>query len=306
MKDYDLVALGEPMIEFNQTVAGEPHYRQGFGGDTSNATIAAARQGARCAYLSRVGKDTFGGLLRELWRREGVDATGVLTDAQAPTGIYFVSHARGGHEFSYLRAGSAASRMQPDDLAHGLVERARILHVSAVSQAISPSACDTVFAAIARARSAATLVSYDGNLRLRLWPLDRARAIVRETLRTVDWFLPSLEDMQILTGLDESEAILDWSHAAGARRVVLKLGERGAIVDDGGQRVAVAPHPVRAIDATGAGDCFAGNFLARLIAGDTPAAAARWANAAAALATLGFGAVEPLPRAEQVRAALRT
>ena len=304
MKDYDLVALGEPMIEFNQTVAGEPHYRQGFGGDTSNAMIAAARQGARCAYLTRVGKDRFGNELRELWRREGVDTTGVLVDQEAPTGIYFVSHAPGGHEFSYLRAGSAASRMQPEDLAHGLVERARFLHVSAISQAISPNAWDTVFAAIGRARAAGTLVSYDANLRLRLWPVQRARAILRETLPTADWFLPSLDDMRTLTGFDDPAAILDWARAAGARRIVLKLGTHGAILDDGGARVAVPPHPVRAIDATGAGDCFAGNFLARLVAGEPAAAAARWANVAAALATLGFGAVEPLPRPEQVRAAL--
>ncbi|HUL63881.1 MAG TPA: sugar kinase [Burkholderiaceae bacterium] len=306
MKDYDLVALGEPMLEFNQTVAGEPNYRQGFGGDTSNAIIAAARQGARCAYLSRVGKDTFGDQLRALWQRESVDHSGVLTDLQAPTGIYFVSHGPAGHTFSYLRAGSAASRMQPADLAHGLIERSRFLHVSAISQAISTSACDTVFAALARARAAGTLVSYDSNLRLRLWPVERARAMLRETLDWADWFLPSLEDMQALTGLAEPAAILDWSRRAGARRIVLKLGAAGAIVDDGGERRAIAPHRVEAVDATGAGDCFAGNFLARLIAGDTPAAAARWANAAAALATLGFGAVDPLPRPEQVRAALGT
>jgi 2-dehydro-3-deoxygluconokinase len=304
MKDYDLVALGEPMIEFNQTAAGERNFRQGFGGDTSNATIAAARQGARCAYLTRVGKDAFGDELRYLWAAESVDITGVLTDLQAPTGVYFVSHGPRGHAFTYLRAGSAASRMQPDDLAHGLIERARYLHISAISQAISVSACDTVFAALARARAAGTQVSYDANLRLRLWPLDRARAILRETLRGVDWFLPSLDDMQALTGLEDPEGILKWSHDAGAHRIVLKLGAQGALLDDKGQRTLVAPHPVDAVDATGAGDCFAGNFLARLIAGDTPAAAVRWANVAAALATTGFGAVEPLPRPQQVRAAL--
>ena len=304
MKDYDLAALGEPMLEFNQTVAGEPNYRQGFGGDTSNAVIAAARQGARCVYLTRVGKDAFGDELRALWQRESVDPSGVVTDPHAPTGIYFVSHGAAGHTFSYLRAGSAASRMQPEDLAHGLIERARFLHVSAISQAISVSACDTVFAALARARDAGTLVSYDSNLRLRLWSIERARAALRETLSSVDWFLPSLEDMRTLTGLAEPAAILDWSQRAGATRIVLKLGAAGALLDDGAQRLVLAPHRVNAVDATGAGDCFAGNFLARLIAGDTPAAAVRWANVAAALATTGFGAVDPLPRAEQVRAVL--
>jgi 2-dehydro-3-deoxygluconokinase len=305
MKDFDIVALGEPLVEFNQTVAGEPDYRQGFGGDTSNAVIAAARQGARCAYLTRVGDDTFGAGLRALWRAEGVDDSGVLTDALAPTGIYFVSHGPSGHTFSYLRAGSAASRMVPADLAHGLVERARFLHVSGISQAISASACDTVYAALARARGAGTTVCYDSNLRLRLWPVDRARAILRDTLALADWFLPGLEDMRTLTGLQAPDAILDWSLTAGARRCVLKLGADGALLDDGGRRVQVAPYRVEAVDATGAGDCFAGSFLARLAAGDAPADAVRWANVAAALATTGFGAVDPLPDAAVVRTVLR-
>jgi 2-dehydro-3-deoxygluconokinase len=304
MKDYDLVALGEPMIEFNQTIAGEPTYRQGFGGDTSNAVIAAARQGLRCAYLTRVGADAFGARLRALWRTEGVDDAGVVTDPKAPTGVYFVSHGQNGHVFSYLRAGSAASCMQPGDLAHGMIERAGFLHVSAISQAISTSACDTVFAAIARARAAGTQVSYDANLRLHLWPLERARAIVRETLASVDWFLPSFDDMHTLTGASEPAAILDWARAAGARRIVLKLGSKGALLDDGETRIDVPPHRVDAVDATGAGDCFAGNFIARLVAGDSPLAAVRWANVAAALATTGFGAVQPLPRPDQIRAAL--
>jgi len=304
MPHYDIVALGEPLIEFNQTAPGEPRFLQGYGGDTSNATIAAARQGARCAYLTRVGDDAFGAQFRALWRAEGVDDAGVLTDPQAHTAVYFVTHGADGHVFSYLRASSAASRMHPDDLAHGLIERARFLHVSAISQAISISACDTVYAAIARARAAGVQVCYDSNLRLRLWSLERARAVLRDTLASADWFLPSLDDMQTLTGMKAPEAILEWSRAAGARHIVLKLGRQGAILDDGERRLHVAPHAVTAVDATGAGDCFAGNFLARLAAGDAPADAVRWANVAAALSTTGFGAVAPLPRPEQVRAAV--
>src|SRR5262245_62236218 len=85
MPHYDIVALGEPLIEFNQTAPGEPRFLQGYGGDTSNATIAAARQGARCAYLTRVGDDAFGAQFRALWRAEGVDNASVLTDAQTHT-----------------------------------------------------------------------------------------------------------------------------------------------------------------------------------------------------------------------------
>src|SRR4051812_6778016 len=151
-KTIDVAALGEAMLEFNQTQAGEPHYLQGFGGDTSNAAIAAARAGARSAYLTRVGADAFGDRLLELWAREGVDTGGVERDAAAATGIYFVTHGPGGHEFSYLRAGSAASRMTPAWLEGGaaaqVLARAHWLHASGISLAISTTACDTVVAAM--------------------------------------------------------------------------------------------------------------------------------------------------------------
>ena len=113
---FDLVALGEPLLEFNQTRDASDQYLQGFGGDTSNCVIAAARLGAATAYVTRLGDDAFGRKFLALWQREGVDASGVAIDADANTGIYFVTHGASGHEFSYLRAGSAASRMRPSDL----------------------------------------------------------------------------------------------------------------------------------------------------------------------------------------------
>ncbi|ANN79281.1 sugar kinase [Bordetella flabilis] len=305
MRDYDIVALGEPMMEFNQTRAGQPEYLQGYGGDTSNAVIAAARQGARCAYLTRVGADAFGEQLLQLWRTENVDTAGVVVDAQAHTGLYFVQHGPQGHVFSYMRRDSAASRMQPDDLRHGLVERAVFLHVSGISLAISASACDTVFAAIGRARAAGTHVCLDSNLRLRLWPVDRARAILCEAMRLSDVFLPSMDDMQHLTGHTDPVATLDWIRDAGATGVVvLKLGREGAILDDGQDRHMVPGLRVDAVDATGAGDCFAGNLLARRARGDEWRRAVVHANAAAALSTRGFGAVQPLPTAGEVAAFL--
>lgn len=306
MADFDIVALGEPLVELNQTHKDQLQYLQGFGGDTSNAVIAAARQGARCAYLTRVGDDTFGAQFLALWQAEGVDTSGVEVDASAHTGLYFVQHGPDGHAFSYLRRGSAASLMTPASLAGGQIERARFLHVSGISLAISTSACDTVFAAMARARAAGVEISLDSNLRLRLWPLDRARATLREALCHATLFLPSMDDMQHLTGNDDPERTLDWIRDAGATGVVvLKLGKDGSIIDDGKTRTPVAALRVDAVDATGAGDCFAGSLLARRCQGDDWADAVRYANVAAALSTLGYGAVNPLPRAEQVLAKLK-
>jgi 2-dehydro-3-deoxygluconokinase len=303
VKTRDIAALGEAMLEFNQTQEEPPLYLQGFGGDTSNAAIAAARAGARVAYLSRVGIDRWGDRLMDLWQRENVDATTVLRDGQAATGIYFVSHDAKGHHFSYARAGSAASRMQPSDLTQHwseVIAHSHWLHVSGISLAISASACDTAFTAMQHARHMGTRVAFDSNLRLSLWPLARAQACIRHAVSLCDLFLPSLEDMTSLTGLSQAQDIIAWSHAQGAAQVVLKLGADGAIASDGHKLHVASGHSVQCVDATGAGDCFAGNLLTRLAAGDDLSIATTYANAAAALSVQGYGAVAPLPSREAV------
>jgi len=304
----DILAYGEPMVEFNET--GQRHegggrlYLQGFGGDSSNFAIAAARQGARVGYLSALGDDPYGHMLRTLWNEEGVDHRGVKTDPAAFSAIYFVTHGERGHQFHFFRAGSAASRMTPADLPRERIARAKVLHLSGISLAISPQACDTGYAAIECARAAGVLVSFDTNLRLKLWSLDRARAVMTDVMRQCDICLPSLDDVQAVTGLSDADALVDHCLALGARVVALKLGAEGVLVASATERHRIAPFPCRPVDATGAGDTFGGAFVARLVAGDALAVAARYAACAAALSTQGYGAVAPIPRAADVRAAL--
>jgi len=298
----DILCLGEPMLEFNQQPDG--NYLPGHGGDTSNCAIAAARSGARVGYVTHVGADTFGNAFMDLWRAEGVDTSTVRQVTDAHTGIYFVTHGPAGHEFSYFRAGSASSRMGPDDLPVEALRSAKILHVSGISQAISPTAADAVFAAIDIVRAAGGRVSYDTNLRLKLWPIERARAITHAAMAKADIALPGLEDAHQLTGLEDPDAIADFYLELGAGVVALTLGAEGTLIATPGERRRIGGRQVTAIDATAAGDAFDGAFLARLVDGDDPFAAARYANAAAALSTLGYGAVAPMPRKGEVDAFL--
>jgi 2-dehydro-3-deoxygluconokinase len=299
----DLICLGEAMVEFNQQPngGGDDLYKAGFGGDTSNTAIAAARQGAKAGYITALGTDRFGDLLMQLWRREEVDASAVKRDERAPTGIYFVTHSAAGHQFHYYRSGSAASRMAPADLPLDYLKGAKVLHVSAISQAISENACETVLAAMDAAKQAGLEVCFDTNLRLKLWPLDRARAAIDAAIRRADILRPALDDAQVLTGLEDADAILDRFLGMGPKLVAMTMGRDGVLLADGEQRHHIPAHRVQAVDATGAGDTFNGAFLARLIAGDPPLEAARYANAAAALQTTGYGAVAPMPRPDAVR-----
>jgi 2-dehydro-3-deoxygluconokinase len=295
-----IVAIGEPMVEFSAIPGEASRYLRGFGGDTMNALIAAVRHGASAAYVSRVGADEFGQSILNLLDAEGVDRSAVKTDTDAPTGCYFITHGSAGHEFSYRRAGSAASRMTPGDVPPGLLGGVKFLHASGISQAISASACDAVFAAMEQARADGTAVCFDSNLRLRLWPLARARAVIEAAAGQSDYFLPSLEDAALLSGVNDPDAIFDWALRLGAKNIALKLGPGGVLAGDANTRTRLAGHDIRLLDATGAGDCFAGSLLARLAAGDSFLAACRYANASAALTCEGLGAIAPIPSASRV------
>lgn len=302
-KAIDILSMGEPMVEFNQTrEGGGATFLRGCGGDTSNFAVAAARQGACVCYVSAVGNDSNGLLLREMWRAEGIDDTYVRTDEEAPTGVYFVSHGESGHRFDFCRSGSAASRYKPGDLPLEAIACAKALHLSGISLAISAPACDAGYRAIEHARASKVMVSFDTNLRRKLWPLGRARAVIWDVIALADICLPSYDDVVQLCDLTDADAIVDRCLTAGAKIVALKLGAAGALVADARQRHRIAPYPCRAIDATGAGDTFGGAFVARIVAGDDIAAAGRYAAAAAALSTEGYGAVTPIPTSHQVRA----
>lgn len=303
----DLVCLGEPMLELNLQQSPEPDrriYLEAHGGDASNVAIAAARQGLRVAFLSAVGDDLAGRSFLDLWRREGIETTAVQVDPDNPTGIYFVSHDADGHHFSYLRRGSAASRYRLDASAHQALVSARMLFASGISLGISDRAADTVFEAMAVARQAGRTVAFDTNYRPKLWPPQRAAAVIQQAIRGADIVFPGLEDAALLLGLSDPDAIVDLCLSMGPKIVVLKMGSAGALLATPERRSHVAPFPCRPVDATGAGDTFCGSFLARQIDGEPLEAAAAYAACAAALATTGYGAVPPIPTRTAVLAAL--
>jgi 2-dehydro-3-deoxygluconokinase len=299
---FDVVSLGEPLYELNRQPDGR--FLPGVGGDTLNVAVAAARLGSRCAYLSRLGDDIFGAEIRDLMQVEGIDASGVGIDAGAPTGLYFITHGPEGHVFTYRRQGSAASLMTPADLKRDLIAGASFFHASGISQAISPSAAETVAAAIAMARAAGVGVSFDTNYRARLWPVDAARRVIEAAAASADILKTSVEDSITLLGVADPAAIARHFLGLGAGGVVVTLGREGVFFATAEESGHVAGRRVEAVDATGAGDAFTGALLSERARGTPLGEAVRFANAAAALSTLGYGAIAPLPSRAAVEAAL--
>jgi 2-dehydro-3-deoxygluconokinase len=305
----ELLCMGEPMLEFNQLPPqpdGARHYLEGHGGDTSNAAVAAARHGAKVGMITGLGCDMPGDSFMALWEREGIDTSTVRRTDRYLTGVYFVTHDQAGHQFLHYRANSAAAMFGPDDVPVEAITQARVLYLSGISQGISTTACDATLAAIEAARRNGVKVAYDTNYRPRLWPPARAAAVMRATMESVDYALPGIEDVKTLIGLTDPDAILDHYLKLGPGVVVLKMGEAGAYLATPGARIRIPAFPVRIVDATGAGDTFCGGFLARILMGESPEPAARYAAVAAALKCTGYGAVAPIPSPERVLEAMRS
>ena len=301
----DIVSLGEPMLEFNAIKKGSlryvDKYERGWGGDTSNFAVAAARLGGSVGYITRVGDDEFGNCFLDMWKREGVDCSRVIVEKGGFTGIYFISLINGGeHDFTYYRKDSASSHLSPEDLDLEYIRRAKVFHSSGISQAISESCREAVFKAAETIKDVGGVFSYDPNIRLKLWPVNLARAVVKYTIEMADIVLPSFEDAKIITGKSDYEEaakeILSW----GPKIVAMKLGKMGCLVCSEDERFKIDPIKVNVVDTTGAGDAFDGAFIARYLEGVSLREVAEFANAAGALTTTGKGAVTPIPRREAV------
>lgn len=302
MSAAQILCLGEPLVEFNQTPEGQ--FAMGFGGDVSNVAISASRHGANAGLITRVGTDPFGAALCGLWTDEDV-STANVTEAQGEeTGVYFVTHDTDGHHFTYRRTGSAASRLAPDDLPLDALQSCPMFYASGISLAVSDSMRAAVVAAAEATRTAGGVFAFDPNLRVALWPLEVAREVTHSVMAACDIALPGLDDARQLTGLQPPEEIVRFYHDLGPRIVALTLGADGVLISVDGDMRTLPGHRVDAKDATGAGDCFNGAFLASLLDTQDPFATAEHANMAAAISTTGYGAVAPIPTLSHTRSAL--
>ena len=270
-------------------------------GDTSNFAVAVARLGGEVGYLCRLGDDEFGSSFLELWHREGVDASRVVIEENSFTAVYFISIINDGqHDFTYYRSNSAASRYTPSDLEEDYLKGAKILHSSGISLAVSQSLREAVFEAAEICKGNGGMFSFDPNVRLKLWPIHTARAITEIAFRKADIALPSMEDMKILYNIKDPIEAAEKISDLGVKIVVVKLGGEGCYVYTKDESFHVPGFEVDVLDTTGSGDAFDGAFIVGLLEGRSLRETAVFANGAGALTATGYGAVEPIPKKDDI------
>ncbi|KAB8193543.1 sugar kinase [Nonomuraea phyllanthi] len=297
---HELVTFGETMALFAARRTGPLRFARdfdlGLGGAESNVAIGVARLGHRVVWVGRVGADEFGDLIRATLAGEGVDAR-AIPDPDAPTGLMIKGRRTADLiDVRYYRKGSAGSRLCAADLDPELIRSARVLHVSAITPALSEEAREAVRHAVAVARGAGVLVSLDVNYRRALWTPEEAGAWLRDMAADVDVLFATEEEGRLIADVEGAEKLASALAELGPRHVLIKLGARGAMELSDGVLLRSEPYRVTEVDSVGAGDAFAAGWLADWLAGADPAERLSTACAAGAFAVTSQGDWESLPR----------
>lgn len=275
-----------------------------FGGAESNVAIGLARLGIRAGWFGRLGNDPIGRRIYKRIRGEGVDVSGVLFADDAPTGIMLREQVGDQSSVYYYRKYSAASLMKPEHLDEEYIANAEILHITGITAALGSTCRETVFKAVELAKRHGTKVSFDPNLRLKLWSMGEARPVLLALAEQADYFLPGLDELKLLYYKENLEELLPELNKLPAVKII-KGGPGLTYVLEQEILTEVPYFQVKnVVDPVGAGDGFCAGFLAGLRQGLSHIEAVRLGNLVGSLVIQMPGDWEGLPTREQVEAAL--
>lgn len=310
---YDITTFGEILIDFTwQGVneEGQAVFAQNPGGAPANVAVAAAKLGARTAFLGKAGKDMHGEFLKEVLKKENVETDGMILDEKFFTTLAFVKTAENGERsFSFARKPGADTRIEKEEIHTVILDQTKIFHAGSLSLTDQP-ARDTTFYAVKRAKKNGSMISYDPNYRASLWKNEEtAKEQMRSLIPYVDIMKISDEETELLTGKEKPEEAAEILFQKGVKIIAVTLGSEGAYLycKEGG--IQIPGFASRAVDTNGAGDSFWGGFLYCISkAGKSPEMFGieelkeyvRFGNAVASLCVEKKGAIPAMPTLEEV------
>ena len=318
MKQFDVVALGELLIDFTEaglSEQGNPLWEANPGGAPCNVLAMLQKLGRKTAFLGKVGNDVYGHQLRAVAEEAGIDLRGLLEDPEVHTTLAVVHKLPGGdRDFSFYRNPGADMMLRQEELDGELLDGCRIFHFGTLSMT-HPGVRAATKAAVAQARAAEALISFDPNLRPPLWgSLEEAREQILWGLGQCDILKISDNEVEFLLGTTDYEA--------GARELLARFpniklmnitcGPDGAWSFCSGNSVFVPSFKLGGtIETTGAGDTFCACALHNVLEHGVEdrsvgslRAMLRFANAAAYLVTTKRGAIRSMPDPKDVQAIL--
>ena len=314
MKTYDVVALGELLIDFaphSVNEGGYPVLSANPGGAPGNFLAALNMYGCKTAMIGKVGDDMFGRLLVRTLQDAGIETKGVVMDKNQFTTLAFVSLDKSGNrDFSFARKPGADTCLTPDEINESLITDARVFHFGTLSLTNEPAASATR-KAIELAKKHGLIISLDPNLRKPLWPNEAdAKAAMEWSLRQVDIVKISDEEIEFLWGLSPEAGGKKLLNEYGVSLAYITLGPKGCYAVTASHSVTVnSPAGIRVMDTTGAGDIFGGSAMSQFLQyKKSPADLSeaeltqivRFACTAASLSTQKHGGITSVPEYSEV------
>lgn len=267
MKRYDIVALGECLIDFTPagvSPAGMLLFERNPGGAPTNMLVCAANLGRKTAFIGKVGTDMQGKFLRQTIHDAGVDTSALVMSDDYFTTLAFVTiDEHGERSFAFARKPGADTQLTETELDMEMLKNTGIFHIGSLSMTDEPARSATL-AAIAAAKAAGAMISYDPNYRPLLWATpEAAQEQIRALLPYADMIKISDDECGITTGCADPREAAEYLKAQGISCVVITLGAAGAYISTKQGACTVDGYkPEAVVDTTGAGDSFWGTFLA--------------------------------------------
>ena len=315
MKTYDVVALGELLIDFaphSVNEGGYPVLSANPGGAPGNFLAALNMYGCKTAMIGKVGDDMFGRLLVRTLQDAGIETKGVVMDKNQFTTLAFVSLDKSGNrDFSFARKPGADTCLTPDEINESLITDARVFHFGTLSLTNEPAASATR-KAIELAKKHGLIISLDPNLRKPLWQNEAdAKAAMEWSLRQADIVKISDEEIEFLWGLSPEAGGKKLLNEYGVSLAYITLGPKGCYAVTASHSVTVnSPAGIRVMDTTGAGDIFGGSAMSQFLQyKKSPADLSeaeltqivRFACTAASLSTQKHGGITSVPTLPEVQ-----
>lgn len=302
----DIITIGDAMITFNPSSKGPMRFVSTFerkvGGAELNFAIGCARLGLDTGWISRLGNDEFGRVIQHFARGEGIDTSQVKLMDGYPTSVNFkeIMEDGSGRTF-YYRSNSPTFTMAPDDLDEAYFKKGRLLHITGVFPAVGGRNFDIILRAIELAKQNGMAVSFDPNIRLKLWSREEAKAKLSQLLPQIDIILAGEEEAGLLTGKAELDDMIEAFRGFGISYIAIKRGDKGAVGFHGGRRIEAPPvKPRKVADTVGAGDGFDAGFVYGFMNGWPLERTLHFANVIGSMAVSVSGDNEGLPFLEDV------
>ncbi|MBG9585861.1 sugar kinase [Cytobacillus firmus] len=303
----DVITIGDAMITFNPEVTGPMRFVSTFerkiGGAELNVAIGCSRLGLKTGWISRLGNDEFGRHIFNTVRGEGIDVSQLELVDGYPTSLNFKEiMGDGSVRTFYYRTNSPTTALTIETLSEEYIKNSKVLHITGIFPAVDKEKnIDLIKYAISLAKKHGVLVSFDPNIRLKLWTKEEARTVLREFLPYVDIFLTGEEEAELLLGTSDPREVIELGSAFGISHIAIKQGEKGSVgYQDGEYIEAPAFKAKKVVDTVGAGDGFDSGFIYGLLNQWPLQKTLQFANVIGSMVVSVSGDNEGLPYLEDV------